>query len=364
MKITRHLTGTMLTVLLSHAVLGEGPAPTPIVLPAFPQPPPVTKLAATTTGVIYFASRTPYDFDILLQQYAAAPETTATGQLFLPPKASANHRVPGVVLVHGSGGITPGRELEYGKLLASNGYAALAIDYYRPRGVTETTPYALKVLAVTEFDAVTDAYAALRALNGHPAIDPKRVALVGFSYGGMATRLAMDSRVRQVLAPDVAPFVAHVDYYGPCHQDFHTQRTTGAALLSLRGGDDASNDLVSCAAREVELRRAGSAVGSVIYARAGHAWEARMPRTLHAELPYLAGCTISYDESGIPSVDGKLLLPASADPRRERRAQFRADSGAALRSCVHTGYIVGRDDAVKAQSDAQLLAFLRSTLAR
>ena len=357
------LSGAALALLLSQAVLGEGPAPTPIVLPAFPQPPPVTTFTARTAGVIYFPSRTPYDFDILLHQYLSAPETTATGELFLPTNASARHPVPGVVLVHGSGGITPGREHEYGKWLASNGYAALVIDYYRPRGVTDTTPYAAKVLAVTEFDALTDAYAALRALNAHPAIDPKRIALVGFSYGGMATRLAMDSRVKQVLAPDVAPFAAHVDYYGPCHQDFHTQHTTGAPLLSLRGGDDASNDLVSCAAREADLRRAGSAVGSVIYAQAGHAWEALTPRTLRAELPYLAGCTISYDDTGAPFVDGRALLPASADPRRERRAQFRAESAAALRSCVRTGYVVGRDDAVKAQSDLQMLAFLRRTLA-
>jgi dienelactone hydrolase len=262
-----------------------------------------------------------------------------------------------------SGGITPGRELEYGKLLRANGYAALVIDYYRPRGVTEATPYAVKVLAVTEFDAVADAYAGLRALNAHPAIDPKRIGLIGFSYGGMATRVAMDSRVKQVLAPDIAPFAAHVDYYGPCFQDFHVQFTTGAPLLTLRGGDDASNDLVSCAAREAELRRAGSAVGSVIYARAGHAWEALTPRALRPELPYLAGCTISYNKTGLPSVDGTALLPASADLRRERRAQFRAESGAAMRSCVHAGYIVGRDDAVKARSDQQMLAFLHRTLA-
>lgn len=102
----------------------------------------------------------------------------------------------------------------------------------------------------------------------------------------------------------------------------------------------------------------------MIYAHAGHAWEALTPRTLRVELPYLAGCTISYDEAGVPSVNGKALLPESGDLRRERRAQFRADSGAALRSCVRAGYIVGRDDAAKAQSDQQMLAFLRRTLAR
>ena len=333
----------------------------PLNLPVFATLPAPTRLTEATVGDITFETRSPYDFDILLSRYSSLPRHTGMGRLYLPAGASAKRPAPAVVVVHGSGGLSPGRENEYGALLAANGYAALVIDYYRPRGIVEATPYLSKTLGVTEFDAVSDAYSALRALNAHPAVDPKRVAIMGFSYGGMATRIALDARVRVAMAPDLPPFAAHLDYYGPCFQDFHVKRTTGAPLLSLRGGEDASNDLAACAAREIQLRQAGSEVSSVIYARAGHAWEVLTPRGM-GKHPYVSGCTLDYDEGGWPSVNGKFVIPPGTDPARESRAQLRLNSGAALGACVKVGYVIGRDDDTHAQSDYQMLQFLRRTL--
>lgn len=360
MKLTPIL-APMLAALAVAAHAAEVPQTPPLKLPAFPTLPAPTKLTAASAGDISFATRTPYDFDLLLNRYASLPEHSGMGRLYLPAGASTDKPAPAVVVVHGSGGISPGRESEYGALLAANGYAALVIDYYRPRGIVESTPYQSKTLGVTEFDAVSDAYAALRALNAHPAVDPRRIAIVGFSYGGMASRIALDARVKAAIAPDLAPFAAHVDYYGPCFQDFHVSQTTGAPLLSLRGGEDASNDLVACAAREAQLRAAGSEVSSVIYARAGHAWEVMTPRAM-GKNAYLSGCTLDYDAAGLPSVGGKSVIAADAPPARDQRAQLRMNSGAAIGECVKVGYIVGRDETTRAQSDYQLLQFLRRTL--
>lgn len=361
MKLCRSLAVLLLALLPAIATIAAQAAEPAPPLPEFPALPAATRLTETSAGDIYFDTRTPYDFDILIGQGARLPVHRGMGRLFLPAGASAQRPVPAVVLVHGSGGISAGREMEYGALLAAEGYAALVIDYYRPRGMTETTPYLTKTLGVTEFDSAADAYAALRALNGHPAIDPKRIAVAGFSYGGMAVRIALDARVRAALAPDLAPFAAHVDYYGPCFQDFHVQRTTGAPLLSLRGGEDASNDLAACAAREAQLREAGSAVSSMVYARAGHAWETRTPRGPNTH-PYLDGCTLDYDAAGFPSVNGTPLIPPGAAPERKQRFQLRTASGGSMGACVKTGYIVGRDDATRVQSDYLLLRFLRQTL--
>lgn len=361
MKLRRSLAALLLAVLPAIATLAAQAAELAPFLPEFPALPAATPLTETSAGDIYFDTRTPYDFDILIGQGTHLPTHRGMGRLFLPAAASARKPVPAVVLVHGSGGISPGREMEYGALLAAEGYAALVIDYYRPRGMTETTPYLTKTLGVTEFDAAADAYAALRVLNGHPAIDPKRVAVMGFSYGGMAVRIAIDARVRAALAPDLAPFAAHVDFYGPCFQEFHIRHTTGAPLLSLRGGEDASNDLVACAAREAELRQAGSPVSAVIYAQAGHAWENRSPRGPNKH-PYLTGCTLDYDNAGFPWVNGTPLIPPGTAPDRKQRFQLRMASSTPMGTCVKTGYIVGRDDATRVQSDYQLLRFLRQTL--
>lgn len=331
------------------------------VLPPLPERQAPTALTEDSRGDILFDTRSPFDFDVLLNHFEQAPVTTGKGRLFLPAAANSARPVAAMVVLPGSGGISPGREMEMGESLAAQGYAALVVDYYQARGYTPESPYRDKTAGVTEFDVITDAYSALRALARHPAIDPKRVGVMGFSYGGMATRLALDVRVRDRLAPDLAPFAAHVDFYGPCFQDFGTRATTGAPLLSLRGGEDASNDLVGCARDEEALRVAGSAVGSVIYPNAGHSWDVDRPRAKN-EFPYVDGCTQVFDELGLPSVNGQAMIPPGTGFVRAARHALRWNSGRFFEGCVKVGYIVGRDEPVKQQSDEQLLRFLRRTL--
>ncbi|MGE5269082.1 MAG: hypothetical protein ACM3JG_05345 [Thiohalocapsa sp.] len=77
------------------------------------------------------------------------PPTTAQGRLYLPPGPQPPHSVPAVLLVHGSGGILPSRELTYAPQLARMGVAALIVDTFgarRDRG----TAFLERVLNITE----------------------------------------------------------------------------------------------------------------------------------------------------------------------------------------------------------------------
>jgi dienelactone hydrolase len=332
-------------------------------LPEWPDlPAPQTSLVEDQSGLIYFPSETPFDFDVLLAGETVTPSTTGMGTLFLPEGASAQNPVPGMILLHGSGGVSPGREMEYGQLLAENGYAAFVLDYYAPRGSTLETPYMVRVLSVTEFDAIADAYSALRLLSTHPAIDGKRIGVVGFSYGGMAARFALDERIKERFVGEGTGFAAHVDYYGPCFQNLGTLETTGAPLLTLRGDQDASNDLTACTKREAELRAAGSEVKAYVLPGAAHAWEVDKPRMLHEEAPYVAGCEMVYNANGHSFVDGQAIVDTPLESSREERITIRIGSGKIMKMCVKSGYIIGMDPAVKVQSDQILLAFLARTL--
>ena len=334
-----------------------------LALPEFPElPAPAERLAADQQGRIYFSSSTPFDFDVLIGEPELARPTTGVGTLFLPESATAEEPVPAVVLLHGSGGITPGREMTYGEMLASHGYAAFVIDYYRPRGFTRDIDYMLRVLSVTEFDAVADAYAALRLLRTHPAIDPERVGVAGFSYGGMAVRIAMDTRVADALLPGQPAFAAHVDYYGPCFQKLNSPEATGGPLLTLRGTEDASNELPACLRREAEWRALGVEVEPHVYPGAGHAWENTEPRHMSEDSPYVVGCEFSYDPQGRPVSQGRILVDVTPGTSRAERIAARMSTGGILGECVRSGYIVGRDDATKALSDDALLAFLARVL--
>jgi len=334
-------------------------------LPDWPDwPAPSSTLPPDAQGQIYFATQTPFDFDVLLAKGLESRAATGVGTLILPESASAASPVPAVVLLHGSGGIQPGRERRYGRMLAGNGYAAFVVNYYAPRGVTDSTPYMLRVLSITEFDALSDAYAALRLLATDPAIDARRIAVAGFSYGGMAARFALDDRIRERLAGETSGFAAHIDYYGPCFQDLATPRTTGAPLLTLRGDQDASNDLAACVRRERALRRAGSAVEAHVLLGAGHAWEVDSPRQLHADAPYVSGCEVVYDAEGHSSYAGRPVANAPRGTSRAERIALRVGSGAILKDCVHSGYVIGRDDTTRAKTDHLLLDFLSRTLGR
>ena len=330
-----------------------------VAIPEFPSfPEPVTTLAHHQSDTVYFASSTPFDFDVLLNDPERGIATTAMGTLFIPDNASPAYKVPAMIVLHGSGGISPGREMEYGQLLKDNGYAALVIDYYAPRGVTSNTPYLLRVMSITEFDAIADAYAGLHILSTHPAIDPDRIGVMGFSYGGMATRFSMDERVREKLAPNHSGFAAFVDYYGPCFQNLGTTRTNGAPLLTLRGTDDNSNDLAACRQREQELAALGVDVETHVFEGAGHAWENLTPRALKEQAPYLSGCEIAYDENGYAMVNDRYIVNVPTTTSREQRIANRMTTGSAVGDCLKYGYVIGHDPNTKAKSDRHLLDFL------
>lgn len=328
--------------------------------PDFPAP--QESLSQDDEGEIYFSSSTPFDFDVLLAGDEYSRPTTGVGTLYLPDSASPEVPVSAMVILHGSGGIREGREQEYGEFLAENGVAAFVVDYYSPRGATLDLPYMIRVLSVTEFDAIADAYSALRLLGTHPSIDAQRVGVMGFSYGGMATRYAMDARVKNRYAGDGPGFAAHVDYYGPCFQNLGTRETTGAPLLTLRGDQDASNELPACLKREEELRVLGTTVEAHVFPGVGHSWDVDVPAEFQKDYPYVAGCEVIYDEQGHSSVDGNAVVDVPLEASREERIAVRITSGSVMKDCVHYGYIIGRDIETQKKTDALLLKFLDENL--
>ena len=123
-----------------------------------------------------------------------APPTAAQGRLYLPPGPQPARSVPAVILLHGSGGILPSRELTYAPQLARMGVAALVVDSFgarRDRG----TEFIDRILNITETMMLADAYAGVGFLAARPEIDPRRIVLTGFSYGAMATMYALYAQV-------------------------------------------------------------------------------------------------------------------------------------------------------------------------
>ncbi len=267
--------------------------------------------------------------------------------LYLPPGASPLHRAPAVVLLHGSVGDTEERGYRYGLPLAELGVAVLVVETYASRADLATS-FIGRALHITEtmFDA--DAYAGLAALAARPDIDAAHVALLGFSYGGMATTYALYDAVADRLAPIGPRFIAHIAYYTPCIARFADSRTTGAPLLMLYGGRDQLIHPDRCAEIAHDLRGGGSAVTIIDYPEAVHQWDGELAPRLIGR--HLADCRFRVDRHGMVHDAGSGVAMNNWFTR-----------GLVLALCTgDRPWPIGRDDAVTAQSNRDLLRFLTS----
>ena len=152
---------------------------------------------------------------------------TVSGELMLP--ANCTPPFPAIVLLHGSLGLSQ-IQTEYSRILGQKCYATFAVDSFTGRGVHSTVE---NQIAVTTESMVVDAYAALVLLQSHPLIDPKRIALAGWSKGGTATEHAMSNLVSEKLAPEAARFAAYVAFYPWCGEQTFLERKTGAPFLFI-----------------------------------------------------------------------------------------------------------------------------------
>jgi len=90
------------------------------------------------------------------------------------------------------------RHIAWGKLWAAQGYIALLVDGFGPRGYAQGFPRFSYETRPAELNEVTvrplDAYGALAYLRARSDVAPDRIGLQGWSNGGSATLAAMDTR--------------------------------------------------------------------------------------------------------------------------------------------------------------------------
>jgi len=154
---------------------------------------------------------------ISIEKGSFASEAKERVPFLLYRPASAKKPLPAVLVLHGTGG-SKERERELLMRLARRGFVAIAIDgrYHGervPGGAHGTKEYNDAIFAAYEkpgahplyFDTVWDVWRTVDFLQGHSAVDPKRIGVVGFSKGGIETWLAAagDERI-SVAVPAIA----------------------------------------------------------------------------------------------------------------------------------------------------------------
>ena len=232
--------------------------------------PPVATLADGRAGVVAFEAPTPKSARELVER-SVAVNSIITGLLKIPP--GAHGPVPAMVIVHGSGGVTPG-EWEWADRLNALGIATFVIDNFTGRRIEETETDQFRLSPAAD---VAGALAALRLLATHPGIDLKRIGVIGFSRGGIvALNTALEPFRRGVINGDLR-FAAHIPFYPSCGINFVSAHPDGSPILMLLGGKDNYTPAAPCLAYADELRDKNVPISVVVYANAYHAFDRNIP---------------------------------------------------------------------------------------
>jgi carboxymethylenebutenolidase len=212
-----------------------------------------------------------------------------SGYLFLPQRQQARP-APALVLMHGRAGaystLADGvytaatlskRHVFWGQFWASQGYVALLVDSFGPRGYPSGFPIHSYEDRPDEVSEVTvrplDAYAALAYLRTRADVDPSNIALQGWSNGGSAVLATME--VSGLAASHLAPangFKGALAFYPACKLQgrFAEGYRPYAPVEVLSGDHDEEVSAKRCKELVERSQAAGGDIDIVIYPDATH----------------------------------------------------------------------------------------------
>jgi dienelactone hydrolase len=220
---------------------------------------------------------------------SADGRTTLVGYVFKPPgrnPASA----PAVVMMHGRAGpystLAKGkydattlskRHQEWGQLWAQEGYVAVLVDGFGPRGYPQGFGRFSYDQRPEELNEVTvrplDAYGALAYLRTRRDVIPDRVALQGWSNGASATLATMSVDAPGIVSPKPATgFRGGLAFYPACglKGQFDNGLVPYAPVRVFHGSADEEVSPRRCAELVERSRSQGGDIAFQLYPGATH----------------------------------------------------------------------------------------------
>jgi dienelactone hydrolase len=171
---------------------------------------------------------------------------------------------PAVVLLHSCLGL-PAARRSIGAMFAGWGYVALFVDDFTTRGIRETC-------AADFAEGLSDAFGALRYLSRLRAVDPARIAAVGYSQGAdTALRIAAGRAAAAFAAPRDLDFKAVAAFYPPCANQAGARLAT--PTLILIGEADEVTPAADCRRLAANQPRDRSELKLVVYPHAAHLFD-------------------------------------------------------------------------------------------
>jgi dienelactone hydrolase len=262
--------------------------------------------------------------------------------LFRP---AVSGRAAAMVIVHGYGGVSDTREGFWARELAAFGVAALVVESFTARGIGSSIDDQSRLSTA---QGVRDAYAALGYLAQQNFIDPRRIGVMGPSWGGTVALRAADRR-RQGQG---RAFAASIPLYPGCVAQYRNPQP-GAPLLLLIGQLDDYTGIRTCVEYVDRIRAAGGAAQVRLYRDAHHGFDdARAREVFSPQTQNYRECVLYIEDDGTTTYGrtGELLDSAQNAFELMRR------------DCMRTGATVGGNTRARLEALQDVKAFLKTTL--
>lgn len=256
----------------------------------------------------------------------------ARGWLFATPGAKAV-----VMISHGSQGVDS-RMFDYVDALRRDGFAALVIDHWGPRGigVTHDDYTAASRKGGNEYNMAADSLAAaewLRSTRGYA-----KVGSIGESQGGGAAVMlqqqfaqrGIEANMRRLYGTDwrARPVDAVVGLYGYCgYRNAPRDAYVGTPFLFITGAEDDETPSRYCERHVGWMNARGGNAAIVVLPGVGHSFDAPYPAR-HATGPHYAKCDVLVDDNGVSELNSGARVPGS-------------DPTAVFARCLGRGYTTG-----------------------
>jgi dienelactone hydrolase len=184
--------------------------------------------------------------------------------------AQGTGRLPVVVMMHGSGGVS-GTSEAWVHQFNSMGISTFIIDGFSGRGLTATsTDQAL----LGRLNFIVDIYRALDILAKHPRVDPDRIVLMGFSRGGQAALYASLNRFQKLWNKSGIQFAGYIPFYPDCMTSYNTDTDVADHPIRIfHGTTDDYNPAANCKAYVARLKQAGRDVVLTEYPDSPHGFD-------------------------------------------------------------------------------------------
>jgi dienelactone hydrolase len=265
-----------------------------------------TAAQAASPDIYPFQSMTLSDPDFLLGK--KGEPVTLEGRLWLPNKGESG-KWPAVVMLHGSAGRNSDRRIEqWAREFNALGIATFLVDSFTARGIAETTTDPTRL---GRLNMVVDAYRALELLSKNPAIDPRRIAVMGFSRGGQSALYSSMARFYESYGPeDGVRFAAHVGLYPACGATYLEDEEISAPVRILHGTADDYSPIAPCRTYIQRLQAAGRDAEIIEYPGAHHVFDGahlKKPRKLEEAVT-------ARDCRAVEMKKGELINQATGKP--------------------------------------------------